>query len=595
MAADEARDPSLLIHEVLAEAWSRTALRDALQLIAEGVTQVTGFGVAAVSVLRDSNEFEVIAVAGNDECRAELMGNFTPRGDIEAELGVAEDWGLLKFVPHELLPGDVTLGWVPDMQPLDVANAWHPLDLLVAPLLDHAGHIRGLLAVDLPDDGRRPDADRRRLLEAYVVQASKTLVAAVEREQLVEQVRLASAARAIVRRASAQLNLDRIIEECRAAIVEGFRTRGMWIQTFDERNEVHGEMYSQEGGTLDIPADLRRLLREASERCWTEQRVAVLSRRRRTRVVIGDAERERALQFLDSIGMASVLLVPLGAGSECLGAILLARGPADPEWSDVESSAALDIGHDLGRAVLNARLFERDRQLVNELKELDSYRNRLISTVSHELKNPITTLVGHLEILSATPLPSTARRSIAALDRSSARINRLVEDLLLYSRVGDPQNKLTQERVDLGRVAAEAIELLEIQAAGKQVAVRLVAGERPYETVGDHDELDRMCVNLISNAIKYSQAGGEVTVSLEERDGHVELHVADEGIGIAPDDQEHLFEEFFRSSDPAAKMEPGTGLGLPIVARILSRHGGTVAVASKLGEGSTFVVRLPAS
>ncbi|MFC6342140.1 hypothetical protein ACFP8W_09140, partial [Nocardioides hankookensis] len=132
--------------------WSDSASRDTLQLIAEGVTEVAGFGIAAISVVRQDGALESVAVAGSEEARAELEGTRSTEARLLEELAKADDWGLLRFVPHERTDegaGD-TWGWVPDYEPIDAPDAWHPLDLLIAPLYDDDGLLRGTLAMDLP-------------------------------------------------------------------------------------------------------------------------------------------------------------------------------------------------------------------------------------------------------------------------------------------------------------------------------------------------------------------------------------------------------------------------------------------------------------
>src|SRR3954449_3474703 len=122
--------------------WSDAPSRDALQLIAEGVTQLAGFGVAAISVVREDGKLQVMAVAGSDAAREQLEGTRTPVDRLTAEISKADDWGLLRFVPHERLDPEVgeTWGWVPDLAPNeDDPDAWHPLDLLIAPLYDAEG------------------------------------------------------------------------------------------------------------------------------------------------------------------------------------------------------------------------------------------------------------------------------------------------------------------------------------------------------------------------------------------------------------------------------------------------------------------------
>jgi signal transduction histidine kinase len=590
----EREDPARLINEVLAEAWSRTALQDALQQIAEGVTEVAGFGVAAVSVLRESGEFEVVAVAGSDDCRETLLGNFTPLSDIEAELAVAEEWGRLRFVPHERLPEGVALGWIPDEEPLDVENAWHPLDLLVAPLLDDDGRWRGLLAVDLPEDGLRPDEARRRTLETYAAQAGRAVTSAVDRQRLVEQVQLASAARTIVRKASARLNFEQIIAECQQAIVDGFGAQGMWIRIFDEA-DPSGRMYTAEGDEAPMTDEIVRIANQTAMRCWAEQTVGLVSRRRATvRPALGGEDERAVMEYVEGLGMSSLLFVPLGAGAECLGNLAIARGQGQPEWTDVETDAALDIGHDLGRALLNARLFEREERLVDELRQLDGYKSRLISTISHELKNPLTAIQGHLEMLDESDVQPSVRHALDAIGRSAGRVSRIVEDLLVLSRVENPSSPFASAPVDLRKAVESCLDVLAFQAASKHltVSLRMPTGE-PVLALGDERELDQVGANLRSNAVKDTPAGRSITVTLSRAPHQVVLEVADEGIGISAEDQASLFEEFFRTGNPDALEQPGTGLGLAIVQRIVERHTGRIEAHSTLGEGSTFRVFLP--
>ena len=126
------------LDQAFTETWSEAVFRDGLQLIAEGVTELVGFGVAVVSVVRN-DQLEVVAVAGDDQVRQEIKGTRTPIKTLQEELDKADSWGLMQFVPHERLNDEVlATGWVPDIEPLDVPDAWHPLDLLIAPLYSSA-------------------------------------------------------------------------------------------------------------------------------------------------------------------------------------------------------------------------------------------------------------------------------------------------------------------------------------------------------------------------------------------------------------------------------------------------------------------------
>lgn len=584
--------------------WSAPMFQGALEVIAEGVTELVGFNLACISVVRQApdgtQELEVIALAGHDFGSEMVVGRRTPLAALLRELQKAEDWGMFRFLPHELLETeDVenSYGWVvPDVVPLDGPDAWHPLDLLVALLHDDHGVLRGTLAIDLPANGRRPKAEQRRLLEKFAVQAERAVVTTLEREDLAAQVRLAETARQIVRNASARRDLSEVLAECQSGLVEGFRCHGSWIQTFDEDGRGTGAVYASNGAPIELPEDMIDLAERSARACWSEQSTIVIASDHPVPAAVTATEQEAIVAFLEPLGIESLLFVPLGAAGECLGNLVLTRA-GSTEWTDLDRQAALDIGHDLGRVILNGRTFQREHELVVELQDLDHYKSQLIATVSHELKNPLTAVTGYLEMLEAAPeLSATSRNALDAMERGAARMSRVVEDLLLLSKVGDPATHLITTTVDLKRVVDEVVDLVRVTAKQKDLTLRIDVPAAPVTALGDTAELDRVVSNLVSNAVKYTPDGREVTIRLQQRTGDtVTVEVTDQGLGISPEDQAHLFDEFFRSTNPEAVQQPGTGLGLAIVKRIVERHGGEITVSSELGRGSTFTVVLPAA
>jgi signal transduction histidine kinase len=346
---------------------------------------------------------------------------------------------------------------------------------------------------------------------------------------------------------------------------------------------------------VQLGDELVAIAEAAAHEAWRVQEVAVVAPDQPFMRPLTDRQGALVLGFLREIGVESLLFVPLGAGPECVGNLVLTRVPGSPEWSAADATAALDIGHDLGRAILNARTFEREHRLVGELKELDDYKGQLLATVAHELKNPLSSVLGHLEMLEASPdLTGTTRSSLAAMERGAQRMVKVIDDLLLLSKVEDAANPIIARPVDLAEVVDSAMDLVSVGARRKGVVVHVVAPREPVVARGDADELERVCANLLSNAIKYTPAGRSVTVRLERNEDEATLEVGDDGIGISAEDLQRLGTEFFRSSNPEAVAQPGTGLGLAIVRRIIERHGGRMLVTSTLGEGSTFTVHLPA-
>jgi len=400
----------------------------------------------------------------------------------------------------------------------------------------------------------------------------------------------------VVRNASSELEMAALIKQVQPAVVSGFRALGMWIHTFDEDGHGQGAVYAEDGMLVEMPADLVTLAVEAGTESWKAQRAGIVSRSRVEGSSVSADEIEQIVTFLEEIGIGSILFAPMGAGQECLGSMVLTRGLGDAEWTDGEIDVALDLGRDLGRAILNARAFEREREVIRELQEIDRYKSQLVATLSHELKSPLTAILANVELATLSPqLDPELRQVLEHIDHGAVRLVRVVENLLLLAQVGDPDMPLLTEPVDLRELVEDLVVLNRAEADRRAVEVVVQGGTGRQLALGDRTELELVLQNLLSNAMKYTVEGGRVTLALTRSTNEIILTCHDQGIGISPEDQKHLFQEFFRSSNPAAKAEPGTGLGLAIVHRIVTRHHGRIDVESELGKGSTFRVHLPAA
>lgn len=564
-----------------------------LQLIADGVVAVAGFAVAAIRIRR-GDELELVVDTGLPE----EVGTRIPLALMVEELKLADDWGSLRFVPHERgSSGPTAGGWiVPNVAISNAPDAWHPLDMLVAPLYDDQGELRGTLAMDEPVDGRRPGPERRSVLERFAALASRAVLSAVEHDAFAEQVAMANTVKEVVRTTSAQLSLGGLLTASEHTLVEGFRANGLWIQTIigDDRA---GRMYTPEDVSLVVPPAIVEFAAQSASYCWHHQLVVTVGDGLPVPPMMDPQQFQDIVELLRGISMSSLVFVPLGAGPEHMGSLVLTRRDSAQEWSEIERAALLDIGHDLGRATLNARTFEREHALVTELQALDTYKSQLIATVSHELKSPLTTVAGHLEMLESdtSGIGDQAKPSLAAIGRASQRMSRVIEDLLLLRKIGEAERPLGQESVDLAELVHEAVAMTMLLAESKHLDIVVALPDHPVQATGEREELDKVLLNLVSNAVKYTPDGGGVRISLETRRDVVVVCVADEGLGISEQDQAQLFTEFFRSNNPVAVAQPGTGLGLAIVKRIVDRHRGTVEVESTMGRGSTFTVTLPAA
>lgn len=280
---------------------------------------------------------------------------------------------------------------------------------------------------------------------------------------------------------------------------------------------------------------------------------------------------------------------PMRVGADMLGYVVVMRTADQPSLTPVQRDALAEVGRALGQMVLNARLRSTEQLLVAELQELDRYKGELIATISHELKTPLTSIMGHTELLEDGGAPAQSLRAIA---RNAQRLQGLIDNLLSYSRVQE-RRQAARRVVDLADLVDEVSEPLAIQVERNSLGWEVVRPSEPVTVVGDPEELRRVVENICGNAVKYSRAGGRVTVRVDRDAHHARIAVTDQGLGISRQDQAHLFSPFHRSSNPEALSVPGTGLGLAISRRIVELHEGSIEVASVLGEGSTFTVRLP--
>ncbi len=232
------------------------------------------------------------------------------------------------------------------------------------------------------------------------------------------------------------------------------------------------------------------------------------------------------------------------------------------------------------------------------LEQTERMRADFVANVSHELKTPLTSLIGYIETLQG-PARNDAEaqaKFLAIMDEQANRMARLVDDLLSLARIEMDEHSRPTDRVAVKPVLEETIGLLEPQAQKHNLSVVLSVEPATATVFGDRDQLAEVFENLIGNAIKYGSDGGKVTVEARAAGkDEIVVTVADDGEGIAPQHLPRLTERFYRV-DPARSRERGsTGLGLAIVKHIVSRHRGRLAIESTLGKGSRFSVTLPAA
>jgi signal transduction histidine kinase len=229
------------------------------------------------------------------------------------------------------------------------------------------------------------------------------------------------------------------------------------------------------------------------------------------------------------------------------------------------------------------------------LRELDRLKDEFISLVSHELRTPLTSIHGYLELLlegGAGDLTAEQERFLTVVERNSKRLMQLVGDLLFMAQVEAGKLALDLDEVDLHEILLECLEAAKPAADDKQIDLAADLEHTPT-MLADRSRIAQVLDNLISNALKFTPPTGRVSVHATRVGNDVVVQVADTGVGIPADEQDRLFERFFRSTNATEQAVPGTGLGLTIAKAIVERHEGSIEIESTEGSGTTVRVRLP--
>lgn len=282
------------------------------------------------------------------------------------------------------------------------------------------------------------------------------------------------------------------------------------------------------------------------------------------------------------------------AGDERIHADVYA-GPTEVRNLAAELNSLLDQTRTFQseQAQLNAAQAEN----LGQLKELDRQKDAFLSTVSHELRTPLTSIAGYAEMLSegdAGHLSGEQLRIVEVIDRNTRRLQGLIEDMLILTRIEAADFSPSHEAVNLARIAEIVVEDLAPSALRKNITVSVKA-PAPTLVEGDPNHLERALTNLVDNALKFTPDGGSVVVTVGMSGDRAVATVTDSGIGIPEPQRAELFGRFFRATNAVTDSIPGTGLGLSIVQAIISEHRGTIEVESREGEGATFRVVLPAA
>jgi signal transduction histidine kinase len=314
---------------------------------------------------------------------------------------------------------------------------------------------------------------------------------------------------------------------------------------------------------------------------------------------------------MERSGFRAVLAVPLLYEDRILGGLVVSRkapGEFPPETIELLRTFATQSA----LAIQNARLFREIEDKSRQLEAASRHKSEFLANMSHELRTPLNAIIGFSEVLQERMFGELNEKQAEYLEdiHSSGRhLLSLINDILDLSKIEAGRLELELSRFDVPLALGNALILVRERATRHGLALDLKVEERLGEVVGDERKIKQVLLNLLSNAVKFTPEGGRITLAARKRaakdelrmmndefaegGGGVEISVSDTGIGIAPEDQAAIFEEFRQVGGHYARKREGTGLGLTLAKKFVELHGGTIRVESEVGTGSTFTFTLP--
>ena len=315
--------------------------------------------------------------------------------------------------------------------------------------------------------------------------------------------------------------------------------------------------------------------------------------------LIRDIEREEGVpalsrRMIEALGTRSQVTIPMLRAGEPIGAVTI--GWAEPDAFDDQQIALVQgFAAQAVIAIENVRLFRALEQKSRELEVASQHKSEFLANMSHELRTPLNAIIGFSEVLSERmfgELNEKQEEYPKDIYASGTHLLSLINDILDLSKIEAGRMELELMDFDLPTALDSALTLVRERAARRGISLDSNVDERLGQIQADERKIRQVVLNLLSNAIKFTPEGGRIEVGAVPRDGSVEVSVSDTGIGIAPEDQEAVFEEF-RQVGTAEKKAEGTGLGLTLCRKFIELHGGRIWVKSQVGAGSTFGFTIP--
>jgi GAF domain-containing protein len=460
------------------------------------------------------------------------------------------------------------------------------------------GEAVGAINVSRREPGGLSDAEVE-LLKTFADQA----VIAIENVRLFKELEARTAALTrsveqltalgeVGRAVSSTLDLETVLTTIVTRAVQLSRLDGGVVFEYEgDAEEFVHRAATETGGAL---AEARRATRVRKGEGVVGRTAITLEPAQVPDITVPGAYESRLRENLITSGVRAVLAVPMVGEDRLIGCLVVSRNqPGDFPAETIELLRTFATQSAL--AIQNARLFHEIEDKSRQLEAASRHKSEFLANMSHELRTPLNAVIGFSEVLLQRmfgDLNAKQDEYLKDIYASGQHLLSLINDILDLSKIEAGRMELAPAPFHLPTALDNAVTLVKERAARHGIALELDLDPRVGELVGDERKVKQVLVNLLSNAVKFTPEGGQISLKAVRRDGMVEISVTDTGIGIAPEDQAAIFEEFRQVGSDERRRE-GTGLGLTLAKKFVDLHGGRIWVESELGRGATFTFTLP--
>lgn len=589
--------------ELTTSVMSTKDLDQLLRKIVDSVTDEFGFeGCDAFILDKQKDAFVLKTTKGySSEASAEVLGITKSKEALANDLSLCKRLGRFTyFLKSE--PGTDTDLYYRLLHPDRAAKPrvhdddWHELDVMYVAFEDANGNMAGFLEPDGPRSGKIPSGMTITNLEIFAALAS---IAIANSELVMEMERNVKAYKTLIEATSAlqePVDLADTLQKIAEKLNKLVPFEEISVYLVDWERNLLTPIYATGPYTDEVMSDIGPITGLAGEVAKTGKVDIVEDSMDDQRVEdIPGIEEDEVRQ--------TVMAIPLkGKSGEVVGVLELYRDKSR-KYTEVESEIVEPFATHAAIALENAQMreelkrnFESVQKAYEDMRQLDKAKDNLVNTISHELRTPLTTILGYLEMASEGmygDIPPKLREKFGAMVSSVNRINILVSKMLEMSRLQDDMLMLDLESINLAMVTKEVVKELEGEIQKKNHTVNVLFGNELPIVQADRLRMHDVIQTLLSNAIKYTNPGGKITVGADLLSGKVHIWVKDTGVGISSDERTRMFDRFYMADAGLTREDGRVGIGLYVSREIVRKHGGDVWFESRKNEGSTFHFTVP--